>query len=134
MVPRVPLVHGHTGVVAHRPVDVGCLSVGHVSKHIIRAGFEVDLVEQDKLGVHVIANVPDTEQEFDVDFAVFVAGHIDGVEKTEFVLERYRSVRHVEEGFLRLGVDRGNQRERHVHGVGDVELQRDVGDVIVHEG
>ena len=134
VVPCVPLIDGYAGVVSHGAVDVSGLRVGHISHHVIRAWLEFNLVEEHEFRVHVVANVPHTEQEFSVNFAVLIAGDIDGVQQVKLVLERDGSVGDIKQGLLGQRVDRRNQRERDVDGVGYVQVQRDVGDIIVDEG
>ncbi len=131
IVPCVPLIDGHAGVVSHGPVDVSSLSIGHVSHQVVRTGFEFNLVEEHELRVHIITDVPHTEQEFSVNFPVLVAGDVDGVQEAKFVLERDGSVGDIKQGLLGQRVDRRNQRERDIDGVGHVQVQRDVRDIIV---
>ena len=106
IVPGVPLIDGNAGVVSHGAVDEGSLCVGNISHHVLRTWLKFDLVKEHEFGVHVVADVPNTEQEFDVNLAVLIAGDVDGVQHVDFVLERDGSVRHVKEGLLGQWVNR----------------------------
>ena len=106
IVPGVPLIDGDAGVVSHGAVDEGGLCVRDIPHHILRTGFKFDLVKEHKFGVHVIADVPNTKQEFDVNLAVLIAGDVDGVQHVDFVLERDGSIRHVKQGLLGERVNR----------------------------
>ena len=64
---------------------------------------EFNLVKEHELRVHIVANVPHTEQEFSVDFAVLIAGDVDGVQQVELVLERDDTVGDIKQGLLVIG-------------------------------
>ena len=130
----VVFFQSNTGVGTHGAVDVSSLSIRDISDHIFRAWLEFNLVKQNEFGIDVVSDVPNSEQEFSVDFTVLVAGHVDWRKDIDFVLKRDGAVGNIKQRLLRCWVDWRHKRERYVSRIGDVHGQRDVGDITVDKG
>ena len=110
------------------------MCVGDILDEVIGAGLKFNLVKEHEFRVHIVANVPDTEQKFSIQFSVLIAGDVDRVQQVNFVLERNGPVGHIKERFLCQWVNRRNECHGDVRCVGHIEVKRDVGRVHGHKG